>query len=1028
MVAKFSPPPAPQITQSSTHESCLNMSFAMASLPQTLDKPTVMWASDKDIPRYPGLYVSPNATTLPSTAPDNLPKNVGRLPLPWPWLFTRHANQLHYWTALTPKQSQYVGLLEPLSGLKVVQGPDRKWRLENVAEWRNLEAFMRKLLASMHRSFPLGTRTPLLVQVETDSFPWPQVYGYDRSWSSRKQARSYLSIVRGVFVINVAKLTYAGHLLPRHWVESLLERKLISIDEANLVQESVICQVTSPVTGTRIERLGLIVDVTVAPLSSTLENLTEVINQFELPVWLYFGLRPAISAHPWSAKYLPSAIELDASRRGPAAGLAIGGWGEEIEEVQSTADLQSLSDWQPANASSSSLAVPSSSPWGPPPAQSSSSAWATGSMGASPSASSSANNVSRPPGPLHVSALGRDSVTDQAPGETPQQFFARIDASKAAKLAKMSPAEKARVQAKERLHAALELPNKSHGCRVFKWSEDSSGAWIRTFVGRKNWRDAWANSAVSQRRYDPVRNEFDICEVLDLNAVTEDEEMMDSWYDDDDVTMTMQNTHIHPSPQPSTSRRSRTRSPQRRSRSPRRRSQSPRRRSRSPRRRSRSPRRRSRSAPRSRSPRRHSRSPRALPVIMPSRPLPPHQQPQPSASTSGTTPSSVPRTHSPVPELSMCNGITFSTALTQRYGIIEHTAQATYRNPETLLPDKKIYIMMGVYNETVLPQYSTPMRDFFTYLTSPPNEFVTPPPTLTDLAPGTTRGFPWHRRRDLIVQTVLDNRGCPWYFVYARDPRDNDVPYSLCLADPVSVNHLLRSEVSSSMFDVTRTLLSWGVPFNTLQPIADPRTLWASPPMPMYFNQVPLGLGIVEHKHKFTLDDYKAYVAKRDEIITSFQGRAALLRGGLLWRLARDSYADDSEVCKGPSGFAMRDNHRVLGDWDYVDDDLSLHQEDVICGVYRVQPESANAGPSGTAYRSWWPTAWTWSQSGMTLDYWSAGNERFFVNHRRAILEGTMQPKTAQEWRRTLSPRKVVKTNVVENARQLASRALPAAR
>ncbi|KAI0695833.1 hypothetical protein BC835DRAFT_1414656 [Cytidiella melzeri] len=919
----------------------------MASLPQTLDKPTVMWASDKDIPRYPGLYVSPNATTLPSTAPDNLPKNVGRLPLPWPWLFTRHANQLHYWTALTPKQSQYVGLLEPLSGLKVVQGPDRKWRLENVAKWRNLEAFMQKLLASMHRSFPLGTRTPLLVQVETDSFPWPQVYGSDRSWSSRKQARSYLSIVRGVFVINVAKLTYAGHLLPRHWVESLLERKLISIDEANLVQESVICQVTSPVTGTRIERLGLIVDVTVAPLSSTLENLTEVINQFELPVWLYFGLRPAISAHPWSAKYLPSAIELDASRRGPAAGLAIGGWGEEIEEVQSTADLQSLSDWQPANASSSSLAVPSLSPWGPPPAQSSSSAWATGSMGASPSASSSANNVSRPPGPLHVSALGRDSVTDQAPGKTPQQFFARIDASKAAKLAKMSPAEKARVQAKERLHAALELPNKSHGCRVFKWSEDSSGAWIRTFVGRKNWRNAWANSAVSQRRYDPVRNEFDICEVLDLNAVTEDEEMMDSCLLHPvvrvldllnvalnllvvalnllvvalnllvvalDLLLGLAHLDVGRA--------------------------------------------------------HHDLGLALLDVTL---------APLPSASTSGTTPSSVPRTHSPVPELSMCNGITFSTALTQRYGIIEHTAQATYRNPETLLPDKKIYIMMGVYNETVLPQYSTPMRDFFTYLTSPPNEFVTPPPTLTDLAPGTTRGFPWHRRRDLIVQTVLDNRGCPWYFVYARDPRDNDVPYSLCLADPVSVNHLLRSEVSSSMFDVTRTLLSWGVPFNTLQPIADPRTLWASPPMPMYFNQVPLGLGIVEHKHKFTLDNYKAYVAKRDEIITSFQGRAALLRGGLLWRLARDSYADDSEVCKGPSGFAMRDNHRVLGDWDYVDDDLSLHQEDVICGVYRVQPESANARPSGTAYRSWWPTAWTWSQSGMTLDYWSAGNERFFV-------------------------------------------------
>ncbi|KAI0683930.1 hypothetical protein BC835DRAFT_1294597, partial [Cytidiella melzeri] len=50
---------------------------------------------------------------------------------------------------------------------------------------------------------------------------------------------------------------------------------------------------------------------------------------------------------------------------------------------------------------------------------------------------------------------------------------------------------------------------------------------------------------------------------------------------------------------------------------------------------------------------------------------------------------------------------------------------------------------------------------------------------------------------------------------------------------------------------------------------------------------------------------------------------------------------------------------------DYVDDALSRHQEDVICGVYRVKPE----GPDCTVFQSWWPTSATWSQSGMTLDY-----------------------------------------------------------
>ncbi|KAI0682960.1 hypothetical protein BC835DRAFT_1397479 [Cytidiella melzeri] len=76
-------------------------------------------------------------------------------------------------------------------------------------------------------------------------------------------------------------------------------------------------------------------------------------------------------------------------------------------------------------------------------------------------------------------------------------------------------------------------------------------------------------------------------------------------------------------------------------------------------------------------------------------------------------------------------------------------------------------------------------------------------------------------------------------------------------------------------------------------------------------------------------------------------------------------------------------------------------------------------------FQSWWPTSATWSQSGMTLDYWSAGDEQFFVKHRENILKGAVQPKSVQEWHKALAHRKTQKTNIVNNVWYLSSRALP---
>jgi hypothetical protein len=158
------------------------------------------------------------------------------------------------------------------------------------------------------------------------------------------------------------------------------------------------------------------------------------------------------------------------------------------------------------------------------------------------------------------------------------------------------------------------------------------------------------------------------------------------------------------------------------------------------------------------------------------------------------------------------------------------------------------------------------------------------------------------------------------------------------ISDAMTVNHVLQSNVLGSLYEITRLLLRWGMPFKTLIRVRDGDSLFPAPSMPIFFNHIPLGLGVMPHHYEFTLEDYDAYTEQRDGMLSSFQGQAALLAGGLLWRLARDSNKQDTDVSIGTSGYHTSRDCVELEDGVYVDDTLSIHQQDVICGVYRVAP------------------------------------------------------------------------------------------
>lgn len=207
------------------------------------------------------------------------------------------------------------------------------------------------------------------------------------------------------------------------------------------------------------------------------ESIDKLLKQFDLPLWLYYGdtPRPPHDCHPWYALHLPQARLVQTLRQSPS-----------VKDVQTLVPtLFQDSGW---------------------------------------------HNLELLDAPVHdVTVPKPDQVTRQLPGQTHAHFKADDEAIKAA-YAKGTPEQIQLWDARRERYKSLECPTKEDKSKVFEWDSDLDGNKYRRFVGRKRWRAVFEESAKSQRWYNPVRHEFDICKDLDALAVTNaefdlDEEM-----------------------------------------------------------------------------------------------------------------------------------------------------------------------------------------------------------------------------------------------------------------------------------------------------------------------------------------------------------------------------------------------------------------------------------------------------------------------------------------------------------------------
>jgi hypothetical protein len=130
-------------------------------------------------------------------------------------------------------------------------------------------------------------------------------------------------------------------------------------------------------------------------------------------------------------------------------------------------------------------------------------------------------------------------------------------------------------------------------------------------------------------------------------------------------------------------------------------------------------------------------------------------------------------------------------------------------------------------------------------------------------------------------------------------------------------------------FEVARELLNNGIQFSTLLPVK---------PLPRSIGPV-ITVPVRLPGYKFTQDDYYAYEQQRAALLSDPRvARSALLRGGIVWRLAVAMLSFD-DVLEGPTTAATLQRRGIIvktsdDSIDLCDDGLSQLELDIICGLH----------------------------------------------------------------------------------------------
>ena len=177
-----------------------------------------------------------------------------------------------------------------------------------------------------------------------------------------------------------------------------------------------------------------------------------------------------------------------------------------------------------------------------------------------------------------------------------------------------------------------------------------------------------------------------------------------------------------------------------------------------------------------------------------------------------------------------------------------------------------------------------------------------------------------------------------------------------------------------------------------------------------------LRLTIRPFNHNFTAADFEAYECSRRYLFRDPRiARAALLAGGILWRLAIEDVALDVALI-GPEplfsqlgfGFRIQDEKGDV----YVDDGLTHIEMCNIVGMYFEQPAHDRVKWDNDTYPMWWPLPCYLKDHALDFPTWTPVNDDWYIRLRTKYREGQDKPKQGIQWRSSLR-------NFDKRARQL---------
>ena len=187
-------------------------------------------------------------------------------------------------------------------------------------------------------------------------------------------------------------------------------------------------------------------------------------------------------------------------------------------------------------------------------------------------------------------------------------------------------------------------------------------------------------------------------------------------------------------------------------------------------------------------------------------------------------------------------------------------------------------------------------------------------------------------RADLSLEDV---RVVPFHdganLYYLLEPRSESQIRTIMVRDAAMTLQVLRSLWGHTTLAIAQNLTRRGIAFKTLIPLPP---FWAAipgSPWPI------VGLGWRRPNYTPDVFEFYAYEAKRDLFLRiNPHARAALLYGGIIWRLVTDAL-EFGPAYDGPSEDVYTYGSRHFSQLgSFCDDQLSEDELDLICGVYRV--------------------------------------------------------------------------------------------